>query len=129
MAAETEVVFSGKNIRIVNVTGFFDSADETDTVVIDKSALVGPDGTEPGSIKVEEITWTVNGFNYVLLEWEHTTDDQIGYYQGSGYLNYLPFGGKNDPETAGGTGDIVLTTNGGVAGGSYTMLIALRLKD
>lgn len=115
---------------MVNVQGVFSAADETDTIVIDKSTLTGPDGTEPTSISIEEITWSVGaGFDYVLLEWDHTTDDIVDYFSGQGYMDFRPYGGKNDAESAGATGDLLLSTSGGAAGDAYSFLIAARLKD
>jgi hypothetical protein len=67
------------------------------------------------------------GWDYVLLEWEHTTDDVVDYFHGQGFIEYNP--PKNDPRSAGGTGDLILTTAGGVAGDSYTFLIEGTLKE
>jgi hypothetical protein len=130
MAAAIKTMLSGRNKLVINVTGAFSAADETDTVIIDKSTLVGPDGTEPGKIRVDEITWSVGlGFDYVLLEWDHATDDVLDYFQGQGYMDYGIYGGKTDPGSAGGTGDLILTTAGGAAGDTYSFLIACTLKD
>ena len=130
MAAATRYLIKGSNKVVVNVTGTFSGADETDTVVIDLSTLVGPEGTPPTAVRIAEITWAVGpGFDYVLLEWEHTTDDVVDYFQGQGFMDYLQYGGKNDPRSAGGTGDLILTTAGGAAGDSYSFLIKGTLKD
>lgn len=123
-------MFLGRNIAWYNVTGAFSAADETNTVIIDKSTITGPDGTEPTSICVEEVTWSIGaGFDYILLEWDHTTDAVLDYFQGQGYIDYTPFGGKNDTEAAGDTGDLILTSAGGAAGDTYTFLIKVRFKD
>ena len=130
MAASTRYLVKGQNLVVVNVTGVFSVSDETDTIVIDKSTLAGPDGIEPGSIRIDEITWAVGpGFDYVLLEWDHTTDDVVDYFQGQGFMDYGIYGGKDDPASAGGTGDLILTTSGGAAGDSYSFLIKCRLKE
>lgn len=130
MAALTRYIVKGRNIITANVTGEFSAADETDTVIFDKSALIGPDGTEPGSISIEEITWTIGpGFAYVRLEWEHNTDDLIDDFHGQGYMDYRPSGGKHDPKSEGGTGDVVLTTSGGAANDTYSFYIRAKLKD
>jgi hypothetical protein len=128
MAASTEVILSGRNFLVIDIHGVFSAADETDTIVVDRSTLTGPLGTVPGSLRVDEISWATNGYNYIQLEWEHTTDDIIAHLSGSGYVDYSYYGGKNDPETEGGTGDIVLTSNGGAAGGSYYIQLFVTLK-
>jgi len=130
MSAATKYLIKGRNKIVVNVTGAFSVSDETDTVIIDASTLIGPDGTPPSSIRIDEITWAVGvGFDSVLLEWDATTDDVIDYFQGQGYIDFRPYGGKNDPKSSGTTGDILLTTAGGAAGDTYSFLISATLKD
>lgn len=129
MPASSRILINGPNRIVVNVTGQFNTSDETDTVIIDKSTLIGPSGVEPSKIVIEEITWSIGvGYDYILLEWDHTTDDIIDYFQGQGYIDYRPFGGKTDPGSSGGTGDVVLTSAGGAAGDTYSFLISARLK-
>lgn len=129
MAASTRYLIKGNRNIVVNVTGVWAVADETDTIIIDKSTLVGPLGVEPGSIRVDEITWTLGpAFDAVLLEWDHTTDDVVDYYSGQGYMDYMEYGGKNDPKSAGGTGDLILSTIGGAANDTYSLLISCTLK-
>lgn len=130
MAASTRYLIQGQNRVVINVTGTFSAADETDTVLIDLSTLAGPNkGLAPTAVRIDEITWSVSPeFDNILLEWEHTTDDIVDYYSGQGYMDYRPYGGKNDPRSAGGTGDLILTSLGGVAGGSYSLLISATLK-
>ncbi len=130
MAAATRYLIKGRNRVVVNVTGAFSGADETDTVIIDLSTLVGPDGTPPTAVRIDEITWVISpGFDAVVLEWDHTTDDVVDRFAGQGYADYRPYSGKNDPRSAGDTGDLVLTTVGGAANDAYSFLISATLKD
>lgn len=131
MAAATRYLVKGSNKIEINVTGAFSVADETDTVVVDISTLVGPKGVAPTAIRIDEITWSMSpGFDYISLEWEHTTDDPVDFFSGQGYINYKDrAGGKNDPRSAGGTGDLILTTVGGAAGDAYSFLISATLKE
>jgi hypothetical protein len=129
MAAATRYLVKGQNKVVINVTGVFSAADETDTVLIDLSALTGPDGTAPTAVRVDEITWTVFDIDYVQLEWDHDTDDVVERLSGQGYMDFRPAGGKNDPRSTGGTGDLILSTIGGAAGGAFSLLIAGTLKD
>ena len=129
MAANTQYMVKGGKRIVINVTGAFNTTDETDTVLVDLSTLTGPSGTAPTKVRIDEITWSVaDGFDYVLLEWDHATDSTIEYFQGRGYMDYTPYGGKNDPGS-GGTGDLILTTSGGASGDSYSFLISATLKD
>lgn len=129
--ATVKTLVSGQNKLIVNITEDFTTADESDVVVIDRSALIGPDGVNPPSkIKVDEITWAVNGYNYVELEWADDTDERIEFLTGQGYMDYRPFGGKSPSAapSAATDGDIALTTNGGASGDTYSILLHCTLK-
>lgn len=132
MAASAKVMFSGRNKYAVNITGTYSVADETDTVVVDRSALAGPDGGNvPTYIVVERITYDVQGFTSVLLEWDDDGGDEvIEYLSGPGYFDYVPLGGKKMAvaPTAATDGDIVLTTAGGSAGDTYSIMLECRLK-
>lgn len=131
--ATVKTLISGNNKLVVNITGAFDTSDEADVVVVNRSDLTGPDGVNiPVRIRVDEITWAVGaGFDYVLLDFDDATDEVIDYYQGQGYMDYRPYGGKQmsgDPTTAT-EGDIQLTTSGGAAGDTYSLLLHCTLKD
>jgi hypothetical protein len=81
MTAVVKTLVSGSRKLVINVTGVFSASDETDTNIIDRSTLTGPGGLEPTDIKIDEITWAVgSGFDYVMLEWDHTTDEVIDYF-------------------------------------------------
>lgn len=130
MAAATTYLVKGNKRVVVNVSGAFNTTDETATVLIDLSTLTAPSGGAPTSVRIDEITWSVgDGFSYVLLEWDHTSNTTLDYFQGRGYMDFRPYGGKNDPGSAGGTGDLVLTTSGGASGDTYSFLISATLKD
>ena len=132
-AAVMKVLLNGTRKYVVNVTGVWDTADEVDTVIIDRSTLTGPDGVSiPGRIRIDEITWSISpGFNSVLLSWDDAADENIDYFNGQGYMDYRPYGGKSmagDPTTAT-EGDIQLTSEGGAAGDTYSFIINCTLKN
>lgn len=131
--ATVKTMVSGNRKLVVNITGAFSAADESNVVVIDRSTLTGPDGVNiPGRIRVDEITWAVGvGFDYVLLDWDDATDEAIEYLQGQGYMDYRPYGGKSvtgDPTTDT-EGDIQLSTSGGAAGDTYSIALHCTLKN
>lgn len=126
----TKTVFSGKNRLAVKATGLYATSDETNKVIVDISALIGPDGVNaPTGLRINEITYDVNGFDYVLLEFDQTTpgDDPIGYFSGQGYIDYRPYGGLKDDGT-GGSGDLILTTAGGASNAILSFLIDVQLE-
>lgn len=129
MAAVAKVIFQGNNIYHINVTGTFSASDESDTVIIDKSGLTGPDGVnEPGAIRIDEISYALDKYDFILLEWDYTAGDQvIEILTNEGIFDYRESGGKN-PVVGAGTGDVVLTSSGGAAGGAYSILMKCRLR-
>lgn len=127
-AVDVLTVFAGRRRRVVRLTNLSDGTGESAVVKVDKSAITGPDGTEPGRIVVEKIQYSIEGMS-VRLFWDHTADDEIVTLVGQGELDWTCCGGLIDPASAGDTGDIILTTNGHTAGDSYDITLHLRLKD
>ena len=127
--ATVKTIVNGTRKYVINVTGSFSVSDESNVVVIDKSTLTNNKwGVEPRVLRIDEITWAVgSGFDYVKLSWDNTTDEVVDYYQGQGYMDYLPYGGKTNT-SAGGTGDLLLSTSGGASGDTYSLLIHCSLK-
>lgn len=126
MAASVFTICEGRNNFIYNVRGT--GADETNTAIIDLSAKAGPLGAAPSKIKIDEIWWTINSFDYVQLSFDRTTDVIIDYYSGQGYMDYRPYGGKIDNGT-GGTGDLLLTSSGAATGSNYSFIIVGKFKQ
>ena len=128
---DTIVVFKGKQRQVYRFTNVCDGTGESAVVKIDKSALVNTQGLEPSKIIIEEIQWSIQGFTSVRLLWDHTTDDEavvLGTGQGS-MLTNPEFSGLIDPKSAGGTGDVLLTTAGNFSGSTYNILVCIRLTD
>ena len=112
-------------VRFLNV--YVDTG-ESAVVKVDKSTLTASNGAEPRDLIIDEIEWTIQGYTYIKLLWDHTTDDEIAVLTGTGYRNYWSSGGLKDPRSAGGTGDVVATTVGTTAGNSYDITINCRLQ-
>jgi hypothetical protein len=127
---DSKVVFAGTRRRVVKLINISDGTGESDVVKVDVSALVGPDGTAPTYIAIDEVQWSIQGFTSVRLEWDATTDDEaLVLAAGNGYLNFTNVGGLVDPKSSGTTGDLLLTTAGAVSGATYDITLSLRLKD
>lgn len=130
--AVMKVMINGTRKYVVNITGVFNSSDETNVVVINRSDLTGPGGVLPNKIRIDEVTWAVgSGFSYVMLEFDDGTDEVIEYFQGQGYMDYRPHGGKSmTAEPASATeGDVLLTTLGGASEDTYSILLNCTLKQ
>jgi hypothetical protein len=127
-AVDSLVVFSGRRRYVARFTNLSDGTGESAVIKVDKSTLVGPDGTEPSKLVVEKIEYNCDGMS-VSVAWDHTTDDEIAILAGYGCFDWTEAGGLVDPGSTGGVGDIVFTTNGHAAGDSYNVTLFLRLKD
>lgn len=130
-AVDTEVLFNGTRRYIVRLTNVSDGTGETAVTKVDRSALIGPNGSAPGKLVVEQITWSIQGFAAVRLFWDATTDEPLAVLTGTNYIDYREGGGLV-PDTAGSgaNGDIILSTVGTpAANDTYDILLVLRLKD
>lgn len=123
---DTVVLHSSGSYYRARFVSKSDGTGESDVVKIDKSTLTATDGREPIALDLVEITWSVFGANHVLLEWDHATDDEILPLSGNGYMKFDD--PLKDPRSAGGTGDVLLTTSGMAANGGYSIDALFELR-
>jgi hypothetical protein len=124
----TQVLRSGGRYYTVRLTNESDGTGETDVAKVDISTLTTLSGQIATHSAVDYITYSVFGMDHVVLEWDHTVNDEIAVLSGQGVIDLTPWGGKTDPQSAGGTGDIVLTTVGATSGGGYDLTLEVRPK-
>lgn len=129
-AVNTEVLFSGSRRYVVRLTNVSDGTGETTVTKVDRSALTGGMGGAPDKLVIEEMTWSIQGFNGVALYWDDSTDEPLAVLSGDNYMDYRHYGGLvPDVEGSGTAGDIVLSTVGtAAANDTYDIIIAMRLK-
>lgn len=113
---------------VVRLTNECDGTGESGVTKVDISTFTTPSGAAATYSVVERIEYAVKGFNYVVLRWDHTTDDEIAVLSGNGIIDASADGGRRDPKSTGGTGDILLTTDGNADGNSYDITLYLKLK-
>jgi hypothetical protein len=123
----SQVLVSGPRRHVVVLTGVSDGTGESGVVKIDKSTLKDATGAEPSTLSIQKIQWTSQGFTYLKLSFDHTTDDTALVLSGDGCLDFSSYGGLKDPASAGGTGDLLLTSIGATAGDSYTIVLDVVL--
>ena len=122
---------------VVHLTNISDGTGESAVVKVDKSTFFAPDAAEPAALDIESVRWNVQGFTSVRLLWDHTADDTGLVLSGSGYDDFrgedmerVPgLCALKDPRSAGGTGDIILTTAGAVSGATYDITLVLRKQS
>ena len=124
----TQVLTAGPRYYIARFTNISDGTGETLVTKVDISTLLTDKGIAPTKTSVEEIQWSIQGFTAVSLYWDHTTDDVIDVLAaGNGYREYGDLGYLKDPGSAGGTGDILLSTLGASSGATYDITLVLML--
>jgi hypothetical protein len=136
IAVTNIVVAETADLYCVHLTGIADGAGEESAVVkVDRSTLISPAGIEPGALEILAARWNVKGFTYVKLAFDHTTDDTAMVLVDQGFDDFTNgpkplatgiVGRLRDPGSAGGTGDLVLTTLGAAAGTAYDITLWLR---
>ena len=125
----TVVVHEDADHYVVQLQNVSDGTGESAIAKVDKSTLE-IEGQNPaiavGHLAIEEIAWNIQGFSYVVLLFDHTANDQALLLAGNSYLDFREYGGLHDPQSAGGTGDLLLTTAGAVNGATYNITAVLR---
>lgn len=125
----SEYVYSGLRRKLLHLTNISDGTGESGVVKIDVSAITFNNGVVPTYVTVDMIEYDIQGISSVRLFFDANTDDELAILpEGSGVVDFYPYGGKTDPKTTGTTGDVKLTTNGQVSGGTYDIRISFRPK-
>ena len=127
-AVDSRVLRSDKTHYTIHLTNISDGTGESAVAKIDKSALTGPDNTEPRKLAILSARWAIQGFTSVRLLFDHSTDDEFMVLANNGYENYEEVGGFADPASSGGTGDLLLTTAGAVSGATYDITLRVKLR-
>jgi hypothetical protein len=128
-AVTTEYIYNGKRRKLLHLTNISDATGESGVIKIDISTLTDSNGATATYSTIDLIDYNIQGMSSVRLYWDHTTDDEIAILAaGQGCIDFAAYGGKTDPRTTGGTGDVLLTTNGQSSGGTYDISIHFRPK-
>jgi hypothetical protein len=123
-----QVVYNGIRRQFIHLTNESDGTGESNVTKFNVSDFTDGSGLTATRSTIDLIEYSVTGFNYVVLRWDHTTDDEIAVLSGQGVIDWYAMNGKTDPGTTGGTGDILLTTDGGADGSMYDITLHIRPK-
>lgn len=126
-AVVNNVIFQGGFRYALKMTCVCDGSGETNVVKIDISTLTLVNGQACTKLGIEEIEWDVQGFTYVKLSFDQTTDYTIGLLSGRGSVSYKHLGYAFDRGT-GGTGDLLLSSVGGASGDTYDITVVVQLR-
>jgi len=125
----TDVMDKYQRKIAIRATGTSTAADDaTDQVIVDKSDLLGPAGAEPDNLVILEATWSISGYDTVILEWDDGTDEEALRMQGDNFVDFTAIGGLHSDGSSQ-TGDLLLSTLGGAANSSYDIQLVVKLKQ
>jgi len=125
----SQIIANGNRYHIVHLTCISDGTGESLVTKVDVSTCDLGNGVFATKTSIKEIQWSIQGFTSVRLYWDHDTDSTISVLAaGNGYSEWGALGMLSDPGTAGGTGDILLSTAGASAGATYDITLVLTLS-
>lgn len=124
----SNVIATGPRNHTAVFTNISDGTGETGVVKVDLSTFKIGTGEIATSITIDAVEWNMQGIDYIKLTWDHTTDDTALVLSGTGEMCFKKCGGLRDPGSAGGTGDLLLTTGAATSGGSYTLVLHVSLS-
>jgi hypothetical protein len=119
----SQTLFSGDKRVVMAFTNVSDGTGESAVAKVDISTLPGA----PTKVKINKVMYSTFGMSVSVL-FDHTADDRVLALQGDGCMDFCAVGGLQDPASAGGTGDILFTTNGASAGDTYTIVLDIGLS-
>ena len=103
-----------------------DGTGESGAIVVDKSGMK-INGVAVGHMAIERVRGFISGFTSLTLSWDHTTDDvALVLPPGAVDMDFRDVGGLHDPQSTGGTGDLLVTTAGPDSGDLYHLILELR---
>lgn len=111
----------------IHLTCISDGTGEINVAKVVKANLKTTDGVAPSILKLASARWTVSGFAYVKFSMDHDTDDVFLLCTGNGYDNWESVSFLPDPNSTGGTGDLLLTSVGAVSGAIYDITLEFIL--
>ena len=123
---DTKIVYQGPRYYVVRLQNVSDGTGESGVTKVTISGLT-QGGFTPTSTAIDRIEYNINGM-VVKLYWDHTTDDEIATLSGNGVCDWSIEGGNVDPGSAGGTGNILLSTAGAASGDTYDITLWIRPK-
>lgn len=129
---DTLDVFAGKDYIVRRITNVSDGTGESNVAKVTKSGLTNSFGQVPTKLGIAELWWSIQGFTSIRLDWDHTTPDEIAKLAAGNGVRLLDVYGAGagvlwDPASAGGTGNIILSTAGAVSGATYDIMMKIRL--
>ena len=121
------VIEDGPRNYIIHLVGLSDGTGETDVTKVDISTLGGPNpanGQPPASLAIKDIQYDIQGYTSITLAFGATADETFARLTLASLTEFEPLLNA-DRGAAGFTGDIILTSNGAILGGTYDIVLRM----
>lgn len=111
---------------VLHMTCISDGTGESNVVKVDRSSFAAL-YKDTKRLTIRSVRWAIQGFTYIKISWDHTSDDTALVLNGNGYDEFPE--GLRDPNTSadtvsGAIGDVLLTSVGAASGASYDITIS-----
>ena len=134
---------------IVHMSNISDGTGESAVKKVDIATILNYFGVKPSGLRIEQVSYSIQGFKFVQLTWDRTAGANTAMVLGTGQdfrdfrglragdsgsaggaQDFTKIGGIADPSAgnADGKGSILLTTNTNAAGNSYDITLFLRCE-
>jgi hypothetical protein len=128
-AVTATILQQGQDKLTLHLTNRSDATGEAAVSKLTLANILNMNGLPCVRTGILESQWSIQGFSSVTLAWAHTTPDVAEIMAtGNGYRDYRDTTPKMDPQSAGGTGNLTLTTFGAAANATYDILLVLALR-
>jgi len=126
----TRTIVNSPKVVVLRLMNTSDGTGETNVTKMNIASFTNAFGKTATYTTIDRIEYSVWGMTSVQLNWDHTVDDRIANLNGNdfGFMDWCKEGGHTDPRSAGGTGNIILSTQGATATGGYDITLWVRPK-
>jgi hypothetical protein len=122
----TNIQVNGAKNFQATFTNISDGTGENGVIKVSKASLLNAFGLPPSKLTITQVQWSINGFSSVRILWDHTVDDvAMVLGTGQGFQDFTQTAPLVDPNSSGGTGDILFTTAGAFVGATYSITLWL----
>lgn len=122
-------IYTGSGLYCWKFTSISDGTGETNVIKIDVSTLTNTVGGVGTKINIQEVAWSIQGFAYVKLSFDYTTDVVAALLSGNGGICYDKVGREVVAAAlaVGDTGDLLLSTGVAAANATYDITVVFRV--
>ncbi len=128
-AVTNTTLMQGQDKMSISITNRSDGSGETNASKVVLATIFNQHGQAATRAGILEVQYSIVGFTSVSLSWDHAVDDvAMQLAAGNGYRDFRGISPLMDPQSVGGTGNLLLTTFGAAANATYDITIILAIR-